>query len=97
MTRTELIRYIAENQHSLSRQDIDLAAKCILEKMSQALASGNWIKIRWFGGFSLHYCHPRIIRDHEAGEAINLGTKCAPYFKAENELRERVTKQGDFL
>ena len=49
MTKSELIDVIANEQGHLAYRDVELAVKCMLEQMSQALASGERIEIRGFG------------------------------------------------
>ena len=55
MTKSELIEVIAREQSHLAYRDVELAVKCMIEQMSQALASGERIEIRGFGSFSLHF------------------------------------------
>jgi integration host factor subunit beta len=51
MTKSELIEVIAREQSHLAYRDVELAVKCMIEQMSQALASGERIEIRGFGSF----------------------------------------------
>ncbi len=92
MTKSELIEVIAREQSHLAYKDVELAVKCMIEQMSQALATGNRIEIRGFGSFSLHYRPPRIGRNPKTGEAVQLNGKYVPHFKPGKELRERVNK-----
>ncbi|MAV30417.1 MAG: integration host factor subunit beta [Cycloclasticus sp.] len=90
MTKSELIEKLAEQQIHLPYKDVELAVKCILEKMSRALSSGERIEIRGFGSFSLHYRQPRIGRNPKNGESVALSGKFVPHFKPGKELRSRV-------
>lgn len=90
MTKSELIDVIAKEQSHLAYRDVELAVKCILEQMSQALASGDRIEIRGFGSFSLHYRPPRQGRNPKTGTTVALAGKYVPHFKPGKELRERV-------
>jgi integration host factor subunit beta len=90
MTKSELIEIIAREQSHLAHKDVELAVKCLLEQMSQALASGERIEIRGFGSFSLHYRPPRMGRNPKSGEAVALAGKHVPHFKPGKELRDRV-------
>ena len=92
MTKSELIDVIAKEQSHLAYRDIELAVKCILEQMSQALASGERIEIRGFGSFSLHYRPPRQGRNPKTGESVALTGKYVPHFKPGKELRDRVNQ-----
>ena len=90
MTKSELIEALAAGQGHLAYKDVELAVRCILDKMSQALATGERIEIRGFGSFSLHYRPPRIGRNPKTGDAVALAGKHVPHFKPGKELRDRV-------
>jgi integration host factor subunit beta len=90
MTKSELIEIIAREQSHLAYKDVELAVKCILEQMSQALSSGERIEIRGFGSFSLHFRPARMGRNPKTGDAVALAGKHVPHFKPGKELRDRV-------
>lgn len=90
MTKSELIEILTMRQNQLSSRDVELAVKALIEQMSEALATGNRIEIRWFGSFSLHYRAPRIGRNPKTGESVGLTGKYVPHFKPGKELRDRV-------
>jgi len=93
MTKSDLIEAIARDQSHLASKDIELAVKCILEHMSEALSGGDRIEIRGFGSFSLHYRPPRVGRNPKTGETVALAGKHVPHFKPGKELRERVNEK----
>ena len=90
MTKSELIELLTRKQSQLDGRDVELAVNAILERMSDALASGERIEIRGFGSFSLHFRPPRIARNPKTGEPVALPCKYAPHFKPGTELRDRV-------
>ncbi len=92
MTKSELIEIIAKEQSHLAYRDVELAVKCMIEQMSQTLASGERIEIRGFGSFSLHYRPPRLGRNPKTGNTVALSGKHVPHFKPGKELRDRVNK-----
>ncbi len=91
MTRSELIELLAQEQIQLDAQDVQLAVKTMLQRMTAALASGERIEIRGFGSFSLRFRPPRIGRNPRTGEAVALSAKHVPHFKPGKELRDRVS------
>lgn len=93
LTKSELIEVIAREQSHLAYRDVELAVKCMIEQMSQALASGERIEIRGFGSFSLHYRPARVGRNPKTGDAVTLAGKHVPHFKPGKELRERVNEK----
>jgi len=95
MTKSELIEVIAKEQNHLAYRDVELAVKCMMEQMSEALANGQRIEIRGFGSFALHFRPPRVGRNPKTGEAVPLPGKHVPHFKPGKELRDRV--DGKYL
>lgn len=90
MTKSELIEALAKQQPHLALKDVELAVKCIIEKMNEALSAGERIEIRGFGSFSLHLRPPRVGRNPKTGESVTLSRKYVPHFKPGKELRDRV-------
>jgi len=90
VTKSELIEALAKQQPHLAIKDVELAVKCIIEKMNAALAAGERIEIRGFGSFSLHMRPPRMGRNPKTGESVALAKKYVPHFKPGKELRDRV-------
>ena len=95
MTKSELIEILAKQQPHLPVKDVELAVKCIIEKMNLALASGERIEIRGFGSFCLHLRPPRVGRNPKTGESVSLSKKYVPHFKPGKELRDRVDSSRD--
>ena len=95
MTKSELIESLAKKQPYLALKDVELAVKCVIEKMNQALSSGDRVEIRGFGSFSLHKRPPRIGRNPKTGESVSLPEKHVPHFKPGKELRDRVDGARD--
>jgi integration host factor subunit beta len=90
VTKSELIESLVRQQPHLAQKDVELAVKCIIEKMNHALSSGERIEIRGFGSFSLHLRPPRMGRNPKTGESVALAKKHVPHFKPGKELRDRV-------
>jgi integration host factor subunit beta len=90
VTKSQLIEALAKQQPHLAAKDVELAVKCIIENMNQALSSGERIEIRGFGSFSLHKRPPRMGRNPKTGESVELSEKHVPHFKPGKELRDRV-------
>lgn len=93
MTKSELIELIARRQEHLPPRDVEIAVKCILEQMSEALASGQRIEVRGFGSFSLHYRKPRQGRNPKTGDQVILDGKYVPHFKPGKNLRMQVNTE----
>lgn len=94
VTKSELIEALAKQQPHLPIKDVEMAIKCIIEKMNHALSSGDRIEIRGFGSFSLHMRPPRVGRNPKTGESVQLSKKFVPHFKPGKELRDRVDESS---
>ncbi|MBR6027014.1 MAG: integration host factor subunit beta [Neisseriaceae bacterium] len=95
MTKSELMvrlsdRYTELGGRMLSAKDITQSAKCIIDTLTRALASGQRIEIRGFGSFDLTKRPSRVGRNPRTGERVEVPEKYVPHFKAGKELRERV-------
>ena len=90
ITRAELIFLIANKLGYSTHDDVELAVKAILEKMSSTLQGDERIEIRGFGSFCLHHRAPRIGRNPKTGERVDVGRKVVPHFKPGKDLRLNV-------
>jgi integration host factor subunit beta len=90
MVKSELVRALNEKLPDRQLNDVELAVNCILTQMADAIAKGERIEVRGFGGFDLHHRPPRIARNPKTGEAVNLPAKVKVHFKPGKEMRDRV-------
>lgn len=92
ITRSELINLLASQFEGseLSKSDISLSVREIINHMSATIATGNRIEIRGFGSFTLRQRNPRMGRNPKTGEPVPLGAKYAPHFKPGKDLKEQV-------
>lgn len=90
MTKSELIEVLARKQPHLPLKDVELAVRCVVDYLSDTLASGERIEIRGFGSFSLHHREARLGRNPKTGESVSLTEKHVPHFKPGKELRDMV-------
>ena len=90
MVKSELVRALNEKLPDSRLDDVELAVNCILTQMADAIAKGERIEVRGFGGFDLHHRPPRIARNPKTGEAVNLPAKVKVHFKPGKEMRDRV-------
>ena len=90
MIKSELIAAITRKQPYLNDHDVALTVNCIVNKMADALGSGERIEIRGFGSFSLVELLPCMGRNPRTGEPVALPKRHAVRFKAGLELSKRV-------
>ena len=90
MVKSELVRALNEKLPDRQLDDVELAVNCILTQMADAIAKGERIEVRGFGGFDLHHRPPRIARNPRTGESVDLPAKVKVHFKPGKEMRDRV-------
>lgn len=62
MTRSELIATLVQRQQHLLPQDVDLAARSVLEQLTETLMRGERIEVRGFGSFEVRQSRKRAPR-----------------------------------
>lgn len=92
MIKSELIGALAAKQATLLQEDVELAVNTIIEVLITAVATGERIEIRGFGGFSTIPRQARIGRNPKTGESVSLPNRHAVHFKPGRATRSRVQK-----
>ena len=90
MTRSDLITKLTKLFPKLTRQDVDVSIKTVLEAIASHLAENERVEIRGFGSFSVQIRPPRLGRNPKTGERVKVPEKHVPHFKPGAELRDRV-------
>jgi integration host factor subunit beta len=93
MTRTELITELAKRFPQLTRQDVDVSVKAILEALGNHLAIGERIEVRGFGIFKRQTRAPRKGRNPRTGEAVHVPEKYCIRFKPSVDLHARINRR----
>lgn len=90
MTKSELIAELVAAYTHLKGEDVDTIVATIFDSITSALARGDRVELRGFGAFTIRRRTPRVGRNPRSGEAVSVGAKSVPFFKAGKELRLRV-------
>ncbi|HWL67280.1 MAG TPA: integration host factor subunit beta [Geminicoccus sp.] len=90
MTRSDLIRRIAEANPHLYLRDVEKIVATVFEELTKALERGDRVELRGFGAFSIRGRSARTGRNPRTGEEVDVPDKRVPYFKTGKELRERL-------
>lgn len=90
MTKSELIRAVAERMPHLPARDLEVVVNTIFDTMTDALRIGDRIEIRGFGSFTVRNRRSRTGRNPKTGETIHVPAKRVPFFTVGHELRQRV-------
>ena len=91
MKKTDLIDVISK-QSKISRLETKLCVKVILAELTSAIASGEGVEVRGFGGFYKRHRKGRIGINPKTGEKTKVAAKFIPFFKPGKFLKETVNK-----
>jgi integration host factor subunit beta len=90
MTKSDLIKRLADANPHLYMRDIERIVSTVFEQISSALARGDRVELRGFGAFSVRERDARTGRNPRTGDEVHVPHKVVPYFKTGKELRERL-------
>lgn len=93
MTKSELIKLLAEKYKHLYVKDVSKIVDVIFEEISKALARGDRVELRGFGSFSIRHREAREARNPRTNEKVMLGERKAIYFRAGKEVKERMNDE----
>ena len=91
MKKIDLIEEISK-QSMISRSESKRCVEVILEEISSAIASGEKVEVRGFGGFYKRHRKERIGINPKTGEKVKVAEKFVPFFKPGKFLKEAVNK-----
>jgi integration host factor subunit beta len=94
MTKSDLIKRLADANPHLYLRDIERIVATVFDEVTGALARGDRVELRGFGAFSVRQRNSRIGRNPRTGEEVRVPDKAVPYFKTGKELRERLNTEG---
>jgi len=89
MNKSELIEALAESMHLPVREAASIT-NTVIDRMTEALTSGDSIEIRGFGSFVVKEYGTYTGRNPKTGEKIKVAPKRLPFFKVGKDLRESV-------
>ena len=90
MTKSELIKRLADANPHLYLRDVERIVATVFEQITDAMARGDRVELRGFGAFSVRNRGARTGRNPRTGDEVYVPDKLVPYFKAGKELRERL-------
>jgi integration host factor subunit beta len=92
MTKAELVELIA-NETGVSKKDTGTVVNLILENIGRALVGSDKVELRGFGSFKVKSRRSRQARNPRTGDSVAVPAKKVPYFKASNELKDRLNPE----
>ena len=91
MKKIDLIEEISKKS-TISRSESKRCVEVILNEISSAIASGERVEVRGFGGFYKRHRKGRIGINPKTGEKVKVAEKFVPFFKPGKFLKEAVNK-----
>ncbi len=95
MTRSELIKRIADRNPELEFKDAVKLVATFFNEISEALAHGDRVELRGFGAFWAKEREARIARNPATGASVAVEAKFLPAFKPGKRLSERLNGQTE--
>jgi len=92
MTKSELVRKLAETNPGLYHHDVETIVSLIFEQIAAALARGDRVELRGFGSFSVKHRGPRIGRNPRNGARVPVPDKHVPFFRAGKLVHDRLNQ-----
>jgi integration host factor subunit beta len=90
MTKSDLIKRLAETNPHLTQRDVEKIVSTVFDEVTEALARRDRVELRGFGAFSVRERDARTGRNPRTGAEVKVPDKVVPYFKTGKELRERL-------
>jgi integration host factor subunit beta len=91
MNKSELINALRV-ENDLTRNEAKEVLKIFFDEISNALASGDRVEIRGFCSIYVKKYSGYTGRNPKTGKKVKIKEKKLPFFKAGQELRDRVDK-----
>lgn len=93
ITCSQLVARIAAKQMRMSRADVKMSVRVLLDHMSEVLSRGERIEVRGFGSFSVRFRKPRMTRNPKTRKTVFITGRTLPCFKSSALLLDRVNKR----
>jgi integration host factor subunit beta len=95
MTKRGLIEELLARRQGVSHRDSETIVNAMFEAMAEVLGRGERIEIRGFGSFGVKQRRARQGRNPRTGDAVAVGAKWIPFFRAGKDLRAEVNGAAD--
>ncbi len=94
MTKSDLVKKIAERNPNLYSSDVQNIVDTVFDEITEALADGDRVELRGFGAFSVKKRDARVGRNPRTGEQVEVEAKSVPFFKTGKLLRDRLNDRA---
>jgi DNA-binding protein HU-beta len=91
--KSELQQAVADKA-GLNKAQAGRAVEAVLDSITEALASGDEVRLTGFGNFRVTQTAARTGRNPRTGETLNIPAGKRPTFTAGSRLKSSVSGQG---
>jgi integration host factor subunit beta len=95
MTKSELVRRLAESNPHLYQRDVEIIVTTIFAEIAAALSRGDRVELRGFCSFSVKRRGARVARNPKTGDSVTVSEKRIPVFRTGKPLSDRLNIQAD--
>jgi integration host factor subunit beta len=85
--KSELIDRISVQNPHLYRHDAEKIVNAIFSEITAAMARGDRVELRGFGGFFVKYREGRTGRNPRTGALVSVERKAIPFFRSGREMK----------
>jgi integration host factor subunit beta len=93
MTKSELVRRMAELHPHLQHSEVERVVETIFTSIGEALTRRDRIEIRGFGTFSVKHRSARLGKNPRTGATVEVSPKVIPYFRTGKQLHARLNEE----
>lgn len=93
MTKAEIIEQIYEKVGFSKKESAEIV-ELVFDLMKETLEKGNKIKISGFGNFVVRQKRPRIGRNPQTGESIEISSRKVLTFRPSQVLKAALNTDG---
>lgn len=89
MNKNDLVNAVA-TKTAISKKDSEAAVNAVISTITESLAKWESVRIVGFGTFDVKHRAPRIGRNPQTKEPIEVPSTYVPVFKAGKDLKDAV-------
>ncbi|MEM1022335.1 MAG: integration host factor subunit alpha [Myxococcota bacterium] len=90
MTKADFVEAVYTKIGGLSRRDAAEIVDLLFESMKETLAAGDSVKISGFGNFVVREKKPRVGRNPQTGQDIEISARRVLSFKPSQVLKDQL-------
>lgn len=90
MTRSELIKKVADWSFEITHAQADQLVSIMLDEIVHAVDSGQRVELRGFGSFFPRERQARMGRNPKTGEVVSVSARRIMFFTAGKDLKDRL-------